>query len=121
MKRKYQLIGSFVIGAYTSETSSVYLKLGAGYTAFDLEENSFPLTQVDRTKVVSFMPAIGVHTDLSENAAVRLELTSEFFGKEYKQVFDVNDEDNPNITRFELKSKGKFSNAAVKMSFLWKV
>lgn len=117
LSRKYQVIASALLGYNFTSSSSVYAKFGVGITGFELSEISDGITKRSTTGI-SFVPAIGVSTDLSDNLAARLELSSEFFTKDIQNNFQS---DQAQPTRFTANTTAKFSNFAMKISVLWKM
>lgn len=86
LARKYQIVTSVLFGYNCTPTSSVYVKLGAGFTGFDHTEitpdSGTGRVDRDRTLEVSFVPAVGVQTNLSDCVLVRFEIAAELFGKD---------------------------------------
>ena len=116
ISRKFQAIPSLVLGYKTTATSSVYAKLGASITRFEFIEGlGQVVSNTVRSTKVHFVPAIGVHADLNENLAARLELSAEVIGSK------------PNSNSAapggfpNQRSTAKHNVYAMKLGFIWKL
>lgn len=117
LSRKYQVIPSVIFGYKCTDSSSVYMKLGAGITGYDFTESAgVGVKNTVRTNVVNFVPAIGFSTDISKSIAMRLELSGELFGKD---VVANSGAVVANATRQD--STAKVNNVALKFGVAWKI
>lgn len=86
LKRGYQGIISMTGGWKYNETVMFYAKLGVGMTQYSLREGGIgqATDKTVKTNITSFIPALGVEYDVHKNAAVRLEVAGDFFGRDIK-------------------------------------
>ncbi len=123
LARKFQIVTSVIFGYNCTPTSSVYVKFGAGFTGFDHTETRpdsvTGAVDRERTLEVSFVPAIGVQTNLSDCVLMRFEISAELFGKDSSHNVSIVPA-NPAARRLNIDNFAKTESYAAKLGVLYR-